>query len=247
MKRSAIALFTGCLCILAGLSTTASAQPGRSGQGPRAASSDSFPKFEDVAKDHDKVISSADGKSGMYTLYRDKDGHILAELGRNYGKQKVFIAYTIKGGIPTAGVQYGDMYAYWKRFGKRLALVQPNFETRTSGDAQSRSGHERVYTDRVILDVPIVTMGPGGGPVIDLSNLLVDRASSFFGGALRGSNTKLAKTVKAKSSRAMWNLHSKCRFQAVSSARSTTPSPRSRHRTSRVKPTNDRLLRHRPQ
>ena len=202
MKRSVIAMFTGCLCILAGISTTAMAQQGRPGQGPRGAassSSESFPKFEDVAKGYDKVISSADGQAGMYTLYRNKDGHILAELGRNYGKQNVFIAYTIKGGIPTAGVQYGDMYAYWKKFGKRLALVQPNFETRTSGDAQSRSGHERVYTDRVILDVPIVAMGPGGGPVIDLSNLLVDRSSSFFGGALRGANTKLAKTMKAKS------------------------------------------------
>ena len=188
MKRSVIALFTGCLCIIAGISTTASAQ-----------GKPDFPKFEDVAKDHDKVISSADGQAGMYTLYRNKDGHILAELGRNYGKQKVFIAYTIKGGIPTAGVQYGDMYAYWKKFGKRLALVQPNYETRTSGDAQSRSGHERVHTDRVILDVPIVAMGPGGGPVIDLSNLLVDRAGSFFGRALRNANTKLAKTVKAKS------------------------------------------------
>ena len=135
----------------------------------------------------------------MYTLYKDKNGHVLAELPRNFGNQKVFIAFTIKGGIPTAGVQYGDMYAYWKKFGKRLALVEPNYETRTSGDAQSRSGLDRVYTDRVILDIPIVSMGPGGGPVIDLSSLLVDRASSFFGGAIRGSNTKLAKTMKAKS------------------------------------------------
>ena len=188
MKRTALALFTGWLCLAAGWSSTAVAQ-----ERP------DFPKFEDVSKGHEKIISSAGGDSGMYTLYQNKNGHILAELPRNYGKQKVFIGFTIKGGIPTAGVQYGDMYAYWKMFGKRLALVEPNYETRTSGDAQSRSGHGRVYTDRVILDVPIVSMGPGGGPVIDLSSLLVDRASSFFGGAIRGSNTKLSKTVKAKS------------------------------------------------
>ena len=126
---------------------------------PRAASSDSFPKFEDVAKDHDKVISSADGKSGMYTLYRDKDGHSRGTRTQ-LRKAEGFIAYTIKGGIPTAGVQYGDMYAYWKRFGVDLHSFSPT----------SRRGHpampshevvgEGVYTDRVILDVPIVTMDP---------------------------------------------------------------------------------------
>lgn len=171
------------------------------GASPAAVGQDKpdYPKFEDVSKGHDKVVSSADGGSGMYTLYKNKDGHVLAELPRNFKNKKVFIAYTIKGGVPTSGVQYGDMYAYWKKFGKRLALVEPNYEFRTTGDAQSKSGHERVHTDRVILDVPISTMGPGGGPVIDLSNLLVNRSSSFFGGATRNANTKLAKTVKAKS------------------------------------------------
>ena len=171
----------------------------RPGGGQSGGSKPDFPKFDDVTKDYSKVISSADGNPGMYTLYRDKDGDLLAELPRNFTKQKIFLAYTIKGGISTSGVQTGDMYAYWKRFGKRLALVEPNFATRSTGDAQSKSGHKRVYTDRVILDVPILTMGPGGGPVINLSDLFLERSTSFFGGRTRGANTRLAKTVKAKS------------------------------------------------
>ncbi|MAB83791.1 MAG: hypothetical protein CMJ24_10220 [Phycisphaerae bacterium] len=171
----------------------------RPGSGQPGGARPDFPKFDDVSKGYNKVISSADGNPGMYTLYKDKDGDLLAELPRNYSKQKIFLAYTIKGGVPMAGVQTGDMYAYWKQFGKRLALVEPNFSTRSTGDAQSKSGHKRVYTDRVILDVPILSMGPGGGPVINLSDLFLGRSSSFFGGRTRGANTKLAKTVKAKS------------------------------------------------
>ena len=66
MKRTAIALFTGWLCLAAGWSSTAVAQE-----------KPDFPKFEDVSKGHEKIISSAGGDSGMYTLYQNKNGHIL--------------------------------------------------------------------------------------------------------------------------------------------------------------------------
>jgi len=169
-----------------------------------AATSDSkkrdFPKFDTVVKDsYKKVVSTVDGKPGMYTLYVDhKTGDVLAELPRNFGKQNIFFAYTISGGIPQAGVQAGDMYAHWKRFGKRLALIQPNYAVRSTGDKQSKAGTKRVFTDRVILDVPIKTMGPGGGPVIDLTDLLVKQSSKFFGGVTAGANTRLATVEKAK-------------------------------------------------
>jgi hypothetical protein len=166
-----------------------------------ATSKSDFPKFDTVIKDnYKKVISTADGRSGMYTLYvDDKTGDVMAELPRNFSKQNVFFAYTISGGIAQAGVQAGDMYAKWKKFGKRLALIQPNYAVRSTGDKQSRAGTKRVFTDRVILDVPIKTIGPGGGPIIDLSELLVKQSSKFFGNATSGANTRLATVEKAKS------------------------------------------------
>jgi hypothetical protein len=33
----------------------------------------------------------------------------------------------------------------------------------------------------MLLTVPIITMGPSGGPVIDLDSILVGKASKFFG------------------------------------------------------------------
>ena len=158
-----------------------------------------LPKFDDVAKDYKKVVSTADGKRSLYTLWtRDKDSQMLAELPRNFESQLLFWAYTIAGGTPTAGVQSGDTYAKWKRFDKRLALVEPNLAVRSTGDLESRKGRERVFTDRVILDVPIVAMGPGGGPVIDMDALLLGQSSKFFGFRTRGANANLKKIAKAK-------------------------------------------------
>jgi len=163
-------------------------------------SSDSeLPKFEDVAKDFEKVVSTADGKPPMYHVWtRERDGQVLAELPRNYESQQLFIAYTITGGVPTAGVQFGDTYAKWKRYDRRLALIEPNIAVRTTGDLESQKGRSRVYTDRVILDIPIAAEGPNGGIVINMTDLLVGQGTNFFGNPLRGINRNLVTIETAK-------------------------------------------------
>lgn len=168
-------------------------------EGSQSGAQDEFPKFEDVAKGYTKVVSTADGEASLYTIYvRNRDGQMLAELPRNFEQQRLFIAFTIAGGIPTAGVQTGDMYVYWKRYDKQLALIEPNVYVRSTGDLESNKGRDRVYTDRVVLSLPIVCMGSQGGPVIDMDALLVGQASQFFGGAVRGANPSLASIAKAK-------------------------------------------------
>ncbi|MCP3906078.1 MAG: DUF5117 domain-containing protein [Planctomycetes bacterium] len=155
-----------------------------------------FPKWADASKDYKKVVSTSDGSRSLYSIWtRKKDAQMLAELPSNYASQKLFIAFTVAGGTTTSGVQSGDMYAYWKRFDKRLALIEPNYAVRTTGDLESKKGYERVFTDRVILDVPIVTMGPGGGPVIDMDALLLGGNAAF---RYPGANPRLAKIAKAK-------------------------------------------------
>jgi hypothetical protein len=172
--------------------------PRPGGGGDEGADQPDFPKFDDVSKDYKKVISTTDGQN-LYTLYkRDKDAQMLAELPANFESQRLFIAVTIASGIPTAGVQWGDMHVQWKRFDKTLALIEPNLAVRTTGDLESRKGHDRVFTDRVILEVPIVCMGPGGGPVIDMDGLLLGQAGNFFGRVAAGINPRLAKIERAK-------------------------------------------------
>ena len=72
---------------------------------------------------------------------------------------------------------------YWKQYGKKIALIQENLSIKGS-DEESKSSVERLFTDKVLLSLPILTMVKGGGPVIDLDALLVGNARVFFGSSV---------------------------------------------------------------
>jgi hypothetical protein len=157
-----------------------------------------FPPLDQVTKDYEKVVSTADGQQSLYIIWRrDKDGQMLAVLPGGYEGKRYFIAMTVASGQEYAGLQAGDMYVYWKRYDRTLALVEPNIGIRSNGDEESKDSVGRLFTDRVLLDVPIVTMS-GGSPVIDMDALLVGQASKFFGSQVRISNPRLVNITKAK-------------------------------------------------
>lgn len=167
-------------------------------RGAEPAAKPDFPPLDEVIKDYQKVVSTADGAQSFYTVWRrDKDAQMLAALPSGYEGQRFFIAVTVASGEDYAGLQAGDMYVYWKRYDKRLALVQPNVRIKSTGDAESKSSVKRLFTDKVILDVPIVAMS-GSSPVIDMDELLVGQASKFFGSSVHVSNSKLVTIKKAK-------------------------------------------------
>lgn len=154
--------------------------------------------FAEVSKDYEKVISTTEGQS-FYTLWtRKKDNGMLAELPRGFENQRHFLALTVSSGETFAGLQAGDMLVYWRRQGNRLVLIEPNLDTRSTGDRESKDSVKRLFTDRVLTDVPIVTTGPSGQPVIDMKDLLASRASTFFGSSARSSNSSLATIKMAK-------------------------------------------------
>lgn len=158
-----------------------------------------FPPFKEVSEGYEQVVSTSDGEASLYGLWkRDKDQQLLAELPRGWQNQKHFIALTIPTGDIFSGLQAGDMLVYWRRYDNRLALIQPELGVRSTGEQESKISVGRIFTDRVLLDVPILCMGPNGQPVIDLDALLGGSASKFFGGAAGGVNTRLATITKAK-------------------------------------------------
>ena len=155
-----------------------------------------FPPPDQILKGYRKIVSTVDGKS-LYNLYLNpKTQHMMAELPRDFAKQKHFIALTISSGETFAGLQAGDLYVRWQVYNqKRLALIQPNLETRSTGDDESKNSVKRLFTDRVILDVPIKTYQVKGGPIIDLDELLLGKASSFFGPEVSGISGKFFRSV----------------------------------------------------
>ncbi|MCR9075092.1 MAG: zinc-dependent metalloprotease [bacterium] len=174
------------------------AMAGRGGGAPSGRSDDGLRSWKDVSQGFEKVVSTADGSS-FYNLYiNKKENKILAELPRGYDKQNHFFAMTVAGGEVFAGLQSGDLYTKWKRIGNRLALIQPQIAVRSTGDQESKDSLETVFTDRVLLDVPILATGPTGQPVVDLNGLLVNKATSFFGGSARGLNPNLTTVASVK-------------------------------------------------
>ncbi|MCW5755555.1 MAG: zinc-dependent metalloprotease [Phycisphaeraceae bacterium] len=167
---------------------------------PPALAQGDFPTFDKVSEGYRKVVSTADGSSSLYTLWvRERDGQVLAELPRNYENRRFYITPTVAAGDREAGVDMlNTRMVYWKRFDKQLVLIAPNLSVKSTGDAESRAAVERVFTDTVILTTPIVSMGPGGGPVIDLDSVLVGQAQTFFGRFAAGANTRLATIKSAK-------------------------------------------------
>lgn len=141
-----------------------------------------FPPHATVLNGYEKIVSTADGARSMYTLWtRSKDGQVYAELPPTFAQKRYFIALTVASGDKYAGLQSGDYYVYWRRYNNKLALIVPDLDTRSNGDPESLSSVNRLFTDTMLLTVPIITMGPSGGPVIDLDSILVGKASKFFG------------------------------------------------------------------
>lgn len=158
-----------------------------------------YPPFDKVIEGYTKVDPPSDTPQSMYTVYvNEKEGELLLELPKNYASKKYFIGLTVASGQIFAGLQAGDFYVQWREYNKRLALIAPNVGIRSGGDRESRDSVDRLFTGRVLLDLPILTMSPRGGPVIDGDVLLVDNASVFFGSDGRSRSTALAKIVKAK-------------------------------------------------
>lgn len=146
-----------------------------------------LPKPDDVLRGFERVVSPVDGRKSFYNLWvRKSDQQLYAELPAQFANQKHYLALTVAGGGEYAGLQAGEVYFYWKHYGKRLAMVAPSLEIRSTGDKASQDSIKRLFTDRVLLDVPIVTWIPQGGPVIDLDDLLISHAEKFFGREARG-------------------------------------------------------------
>lgn len=159
-----------------------------------------LPPFDQVSTGYTKVtVSDQTNPKGLFNVWRrDKDGQVLAELPKAFANKKFFIALTVSSGDKYAGLQAGDLVVQWRQYDERIALIVPNLSIKATGDAESKASVKRLFTDQVLLDIPIVATGPSGGPVVDMDSLLVTNASKFFGSSVRVTNSRLRKIESAK-------------------------------------------------
>ena len=176
VRRSTLHAFSLCLAAILSFSSVSSAQEG---DDSKKKEKPEYPKLEVVTKDYTE-IKVQDGEKPFFRLWKnEKNGNMLAQLPKNFSGSKTrhFIAPTISGGETYAGLQSDAFYVYWKQYGKKVALIQENLRIKGS-DEQSKSSVKRLFTDKVLLSLPIVHMTKGQGPVIDLDALLVGKAST---------------------------------------------------------------------
>lgn len=165
----------------------------------RPAQKPDFPSWKEVSEGYERVVTGPETETLYGIWVRQKDSQMLAELPRGWANQRHLFAMTLPTGETFAGLQAGERYVYWKRFDKRLALIEPQISVRASGDRETQEAITRTFVDRVLLDIPIVCMGPNGQPVIDMDELLVGNLSTFYGGRLAaGAKRQLATIKKAK-------------------------------------------------
>ena len=157
-------------------------------------------KFDEVNEGYTKVISTIDGATPLFGLWKnEKEQQLLAELPRGWERKKFFIAVTPSAGVIFSGLQGNEAYIYLRKYNDRIAFIKPEISVRSTGDKSSKDSVDTIFTDTVMLDIPIIATGPSGQPVIDLDNLLVNNASKIAGSVASGANSKLVTIKKAKS------------------------------------------------
>ena len=137
-----------------------------------ASRSPSTPPYADVLKDF-KV------KEGLIKLH-EKDNHLYAELSSSQLNHDFIVLISIARGIgegPLLGGMtwgFGDDWLWqFRKVGDNIQVVRRNVRFRAAkGSPEERAVH-LAYTDSVLFALPILTTGPGGSVVIDLSHIFM--------------------------------------------------------------------------
>src|SRR6056297_2943335 len=178
----AILTMLGCLCL-----------------SPAVSAAD-LPPFAEVSKGYTEVKSlDQQHPKGLFKVWkRSEDEQLIGELPKNFAGKRYFLALTVSSGDRYAGLQAGDWVVEWRKYDGRLALIAPNLDIRATGSPEAKSSVKRLFTDKVLLDLPILATGPSGGPVVDLDALLVGNASKFFGASVQVGNPRITELQSAK-------------------------------------------------
>ena len=137
-----------------------------------------FPPFSEVLKDTHSI-------DGLVKLHRKED-KLFAELGSNLLDHDFIVLISIARGIgenPILGGMswgFGDDWLWqFRKVDDKIQVVRRNVRfTAAKGSPEERAVH-LAYTDSVLFSLPIVTIGPGGGYVIDLAGIFMTDLPQF--------------------------------------------------------------------
>ena len=174
-----------------------------SGGSSSSSSSTSKPKYPP----HTEVLKEFKAVDGLIKLYH-KDNHVLAELSPSQLNRDFIVLISIAKGIGErdtmllAGMSwnFGDDWLWqFRKVDNNIQIVRRNVRFRAAHGSPEEKAVKLAYTDSVLFSLPILTMGPAGGIVVDLSPVFMSdlpQISRMLPGFSFASNKSSWATVK---------------------------------------------------
>lgn len=141
--------------------------------------------------DFSKTVEDAKKHEGLFTLYQ-KDDHLYAAIKPSLYNTELIAPMAIARGLASAGtpLNFGDEWIlYFRRVGDRIQLVRKNIHYQAPKGTPLEKAVKQNYTDSVLKSLPIISMAPGGAPLIDLSSIFFTDFAQLGIGSLDRSRT----------------------------------------------------------
>ena len=129
--------------------------------------------------EHVALLKDSEKKSGLLTLWK-KDGKLYTELtGKEYKNEYlvlISIAQGIGRGYLVGGMTWnlGDEWIWkFRKVDRRVLVIRKNTRFRAGKSGPLATALKYAYSDSVLFSIPIITKGPRGGDLIDLSTVFM--------------------------------------------------------------------------
>ncbi|MFP6612570.1 MAG: zinc-dependent metalloprotease [Pirellulales bacterium] len=124
---------------------------------------------------HALLLKDAKVVDGLFKLYR-KETKLYAELGSSHYNTNFIVLISIARGVGQGVLMPGmtwkndeDWVWQFRKVDNRVLIVRRNLRFRANTGSPQAGAVQNAYTDSILFSLPIVTKGPGGGDLVDLS------------------------------------------------------------------------------
>ena len=129
-----------------------------------------YPPFADVAKDFTPV-------EGLFHLYR-KESRLLAEIEPSHFNRDFIVLIAIARGIGEGSllggmpIGFGDDWLWtFRKVDDNIHVVRRNIRFKAAKGSPEEKAVKFAYTDSVLYSLPIITVGPHGGAIVDFTQI----------------------------------------------------------------------------
>ncbi len=147
-----------------------------------------FPPFNVLLKDAESVPTDPAARP-LFKLFK-KGQNLYAELGPGVFNQDLIVCASI-----ARGVGYGDvlggmslnfgndwLWQFRRTDDDKINIVRRNIRFTAKSGSPESDAVKLAYTDSILFNLPIATMGPSGGPVVDLTPVFMSDLAGVGGG-----------------------------------------------------------------